>query len=921
MKQTFIYIFLLLIGTQTYMAAEAVAPSMNGFAASHRVVLDANWRVISSADLPVAGEKISSPDFAPDKKWLPAVVPGTVLDSCVKAGFYPEPFEGLNNLITPDEQGIFHGKIPDASVPGSAFTVPWWYRTAFQAPADFQGKTVWLKLAGVNWRAGVFLNGQNLGTITGAYQRGIFNITKLVHSGENVLAVRIDPMLNPGNPPPHFYGCGGDGNMGFTPAAIYQTVGMDFSFIDGIRDRNMGIIREVTVYASGAVDVRDPFMSTDGVPTKDAANLNFKTVLVNGTDKAQTGKLKISFASQEVSQEVTLARNETREVALGWDKFPQLTLKNPKLWWPAGRGEQALYPMQVSFNNADGMTGVERNFGVRSIENKPELGQSVYWVNGKKMFLAGGNWVQDIMQRQTPAREEAQVRMIRNAGFTWLRLWSGSGPMDDALFDLCDKYGIMAWVESGLIQQVKKPQTNSVWCQTILDNWADYILRVRSHPCVFNYVACNEGPDIPHMDEEAKKYDGTRGYSASSEDLGQRGCPYVWCGVDGYYDSTSTHSHGTGPLGLFGGFCNESGAPCLPVAEVIKEMIPPDKQSPLNKDLANYLDGGAFHRIYQFVTEGCAQFGDLSKPDLAGRTGVDNYAFKGQMLNAMVYRALGELWQREKFDKNGRFSTGWGLWTVNNTHPQLCARIYDYTLEPTAGLYYLAHANKPFSLQFNYRDNSVTAVNNTFTIPKGMNVTAEIRGLDWSLQWSKRQVIAPDRQFLPESSRMGILYLPNKDQKKLDDVHFIHLQLSSGKEILDDTIYWRTKDGMLYGADGDFSALNKMPATQIKATTQSEMKDGKRFVTVTLENSSKQIAFFLRVKVLGAKTKTLVRPCYYSDNYFSVLPGAKKEITIECPATLGDEAPVIGIEGWNIGTLELAVPASKMTPEIRPHQN
>jgi len=891
---------------------------------SAQIVLAEKWRLVSSASLAEAGEKISSPDFALDGKWMDAIVPGTVLGSYVKAGVYPDPFVGINNKAYFDKGGtVARGQIPDASIPGSVFTVPFWYRTTFAAPPDFAGKTVWLKFSGINWRATLFLNGKNLGSITGVSQRGYFNVTDFIRPGSNALAVRIDPLPSPGTP--KNYGCGGDGinfpSIGLTSATIYQTIGWDFTFVDGARDRNIGIIRDVSIYAAGAVDIRDSYMSTAGVPTKDRANLNFKTILVNSTANSQVGKLTVKFDGQEISQSVTLAPNETREVALGWEKFPQLTLKNPKLWWPAGRGEPALYPMQVSFTDAAGQkTEVERNFGVRSIENKLELGQSVYWVNGKKMFLAGGNWVQDIMQRQTPAREEAQIRMIRDAGFTWLRLWSGSGPVDDAFFDLCDQYGIMVWVESGLCSQVRMLRNDPVWCQTTLDNWADYVLRVRSHPCVFNYVGCNEGGDIPHMDEVAKKYDGTRGYSASSQDLGQRGSPYCWENIDGYYDYTSTHSHGTGKLGLFGGFCNESGAPCLPVAEVIREQMPKDKLDTLDKEMLDYHDGGGFHRMYQFISEGCAEFGDLAKPDLAGRTGVENFAFKGQFLNAMIYRAIGELWQREKFDKNGRFSTGWALWTVNSTHPELCARIYDYSLEPTAALYYMARANQPVSLQYNYRQNDITVVNNSFEpLTKRHTVRVEIRNLDWSLKWSKQTYIATDVLPIPaESSKIGVAFVPNKDQAAFDDVHFIHLQLlGETNKVVDDTIYWRSKAGVLYGAEGDFSALNKMPVTRITATTGSEIKNGKRFVTVTLENSSKQIAFFLRVKVLDAATKTLVRPCYYSDNYFSVPPGAKKEITIECPASLGDKEPVIGIEGWNIGTLELAVPASKQTPEIR----
>ena len=884
------------------------------------LVLNENWRLISSAKLADSGEKISSPDFAPDENWMDAVVPGTVLSTYVKAGVYPEPTVGLNNKVAFDKSGVVvGGQIPDASIPGSAFTVPFWYRTTFTVPPDFAGKTVWLKSSGINWRAAFFLNGKKLGGVTGVSRRGYFNVTDFIRPGSNVLAVQIDPLPTPGTP--KSFGCGGDNinfpSIGLTPAAIYQTIGMDFTFVDGARDRNIGIIRNISLYAGASVDIRDSYMSTVGVPTSDRANLNFRTILINSADRKQTGKLTVKFAGQEISQSVTLAANETREVALDSEKFPQLLLKNPRLWWPSGRGEQFLYPLQVSFRDEAGATTeVMSHFGVRSIENKLELGQSVYWVNGHKMFLAGGNWVQDIMQRQTPARDEAQIRMIRDAGFTWIRLWSGSGPLDDSFFDLCDRYGIMLWVESGLISQVKIPKTDSNFCQVTLDNWADYVSRVRSHPCVFNYVACNEGNDIPHMDEIAKKYDGTRGYSGNSQDLGQRGAPYRWENIDGYYDYTTVHTHGTGTLGLFGGFCNESGAPCLPVAEVIREQIPGNKLEPLNKEIVDYLDGGGFHRMYQFITEGCGQFGDLTKPDLAGRTGVENFAFKGQLLNAMEYRALGELWLREKFDKSRRFSTGWGLWTVNTTHPELCARIYDYSLEATAGLYYMARANQPLSLQYNYRQNDVTVVNNTFEpVTKRHTVRVEVRNLDWSLKWSRETFVATD--FLPipeESSKIGVAFVPNKDQAAFDDVHFIRLQLLGEKnKIVDDTIYWRSKAGMLYGAEGDFSALNKMPKTQVKATTQSQTKDGKRFVTVSLENNSQQIAFFLRVKVLDAATKTLVRPCFYSDNYFSVPPGERKEITIECPATLGDKPPVIGLEGWNISTLELPVPATGTT--------
>lgn len=871
------------------------------------VVLNKDWKLISSEILTNNGEQVSMPNYLPPDKWTDAVVPGTVLTSFVKAGRYPDPYIGTNNQVTFATNGGFAPAIascliPDASQPGTAFTFPYWYRTDFTVPASFKGKSVWLKLAGVNWRGTVFLNGKEVGQVTGVFQRGIFDVTGLLRPGANGLAVKIDPLPFPGRP--RNGGCGGDRKIGLTPATIYQSTTQDSTFVDGVRDRNMGILRNVSLYATGPVDVRDPFMSTEGVPTKDQANLNFKTRLVNSSDRKAKGRLTVSFADRSVSQAVTLAPGETREIALSHTNSSELVLKNPRLWWPAGYGEQSLYPMTVTFTPSKGdPTVVQSRFGVRSIENKVDRKQSVYWVNGHRMFLAGGNWMLDAMQKLSLQRDEAQIRMIRQAGLTWLRLWSGCGPVDDAFFDLCDQYGIMVWVEAGLCVQIEQQPKDPVWCKIVLDNWADYILRVRGHACVFNYVGCNEGPDISHMGDVVKQFDGTRGYRPSSQDLGQRGAPYRYLPIDGYYDYTNKDICGTGPMGLFGGFCNESGGPSLPVAEFIREQVPEEKLHPLDEEFVKYRDGKGFHRIFKFIKEGCPRFGDLSQPDLAGRTDVENFAFKGQMLNAMLYRALGEQWQRGKFNEQGLFATGYALWTVNSPWPMLCARLYDYSLEPTASLYYLAHANKPLHVQYNYFDNDVAAINNTFEPAANLKIRAEIRNLDWSLKWSKESTLAS----LPaESSALGLIAVPGKNTPGLDNVHFIRIQLlDSHDELLDDTIYWRSSLDPKYGADGDFSALGTMPNAQIKGSITSSTKDGKKQLETTLSNDSKQIAFFLRLKVLDGKTKKLIRPCFYSDNYFSLPPGEKKKVVIDCPASLGNEEPVVGVEGWNIGSLEL----------------
>jgi len=249
--------------------------------------------------------------------------------------------------------------------------------------------------------------------------------------------------------------------------------------------------------------------------------------------------------------------------------FPKLVISRPRLWWPAGRGNPELYPLRVSFHTAAGVSdALATTFGIRSVVSEPMQGQHVFKVNGRRMFMCGGNWVQDAMQRSTRERYDAQLRMITQSGLNWLRIWSGSGQEHDDFFELCDQYGVLVWVEAGLTVQTKIPkdETLGAFKQCFFENWKDTILRVRNHPSVFHYAGCNEGGDITGMAAIVAQYDGTRGYQSNSQHFGQRGAPYRFLPINTLYDYTGIDLFGAGPKGIFGGFCNETGNPCLPAS-------------------------------------------------------------------------------------------------------------------------------------------------------------------------------------------------------------------------------------------------------------------------------------------------------------------------------------------------------------------
>lgn len=75
---------------------------------------------VSEVDIPAG---ILSKNEADLEGWMPAIVPGTVLNSLVHNKVYPEPYFGLNNKIT-------SGLIPDISTAGRDFYT-YWFRAGF----------------------------------------------------------------------------------------------------------------------------------------------------------------------------------------------------------------------------------------------------------------------------------------------------------------------------------------------------------------------------------------------------------------------------------------------------------------------------------------------------------------------------------------------------------------------------------------------------------------------------------------------------------------------------------------------------------------------------------------------------------------------------------------------------------------------
>lgn len=131
------------------------------------------------------------------------------------------------------------------------------------------------------------------------------------------------------------------------------------------------------------------------------------------------------------------------------------------------------------------------------------------------------------------------------------------------------------------------------------------------------------------------------------------------------------------------------------------------------------------------------------------------------------------------------------------------------------------------------------------------------------------------------------------DEQSAKEGIFLSLQLfDADKKLITDNLYW------IPDQKGNFSGLQKMKLNDLGIKAKY-LKQGQ--VEVTLDNTKNHsLAFFNRLSLVNADTKTRLLPSFYSENYVSVLPGEQKKIIIDyIPAGAKNELQV-EISGWNV---------------------
>ena len=852
------------------------------------------WSLQSSGEVAETGDAISKPAYQP-KGWYSVTVPSTVVAALVKHKVYPDPDVGMNLREFPGMNYPIGGNFSNyAMEQDSPFAVGWWYRKSFVLPATAKGKTIWLDFNGINYRANIWLNGKqiaNIQQVAGAWRTYEFNITDSAHPGaENALAVEV-----------------------WAP----EKDDLAITFVDwnpAPPDKNMGLWRAVNIRTSGPVALRYPaVLSHLDSPANENAALTVTAQVKNASGQAIQGTLKGRIENIQFEQQIALGPNEIKDVVFTADKFPQLQLANPRLWWPRQMGTPNLYPLHLEFEiGGRASDASESQFGIREISSQlNDNNKRVFTINGKRILIRGGGYSSDMLLRYDPKNTEDQFRYVQDMGLNTVRLEGKLQP--DDFFDKADRMGIL--VMAG-------------WC--CCDHWehwsnwsgADYqiakeslesqIYRLRGHPSLLMWLNGSDNPPPPDVEqmyldvEKQARWPNPTVSSATAKPAGVSGesgvkmtgpyeyvAPSYWT-VDssGHFSPTPCGEGGCG--GAYGFNTETSPGPAVPPIESLQRFLPKDHLWPIDDYWNYHAGGGAFKDIHVFSDALNARYGKAES--------VEDYAFKSQLMTYEGIRAMFEAYSRNKYT-----STGVIQWMLNNAWPSLIWHLYDYYLRPGGGYFGAKIAMQPLDPLYGYDDHAVWLVSSQYQDAGNLKLTAKVYNLDMSEKFSQEETVD-----VAADSTRKVFEIP--EIQGLSPTYFLRLMLrDSDEKIVGSNFYWlstapETLDWQKSNwfttptaTYADFTALKQLPKVKLNVRSSSETKGGDEITTVRLQNASKNLAFFVRLKVTKGEGGEEILPVLWQDNYISLLPGESRQITATYHANdLGGSKPAVEVSGWNV---------------------
>jgi exo-1,4-beta-D-glucosaminidase len=885
------------------------------------------WKVVTSSTATQPGSQISTPGFS-TTGWLSVVnddngAPGTEINALLQNGSCP-------NVFFSDNMKTCFGQMTKVGADTIAqFSVPWWYRTDFAAPPA--GQNARLIVNGVVGKADVWVNGTEVATsatVAGDYAKRVFDITNLLSTGTNSVAIEMYPN---------------------NPGTMLTLDNVDWTQIPP--DNNTGIQFPVQLETGGPLVAENAHVNQATAADLSSSGLTVKTDITNTSTTSQTGVVTATVTPPvgtaiTVSQNVSVAAASTQTVTFTPAAFPSLTITSPQIWWPYQLGAQPLYTLSTSVaQGATVLNSTSGTFGIRTVtsyltgaSSMAPSGVRAFKVNNVPIVIRGGGWDPDLFLRYSAADTTKQIALMKALGVNAIRQEGHLMPAD--FYAQMDAAGIL--INAGY-------QCCDFWENTTYSSadQATYQLSaqslgqtLRNHPSVFSFQWSDNAPTstqetLALNGFAAADYTGPFISSAeykSSPQLGAAGekeGPYDWVPPVYWYDTShSTGGDLTNSGGSWGYDSEQSAGNSVPTLDSINRFLSAADQAALWQSTG----ANQFHNNYEGTKHTGYHFGTLFNLDtsISNRygawSGLNQYVQEAQVANYEDTRAQFEAFIVHSTNASAP-STGTIYWQLNKGWPTLLWSLYNNDGDQAGAFFGAQSANRTLNAIFALDTGTVTVDNLGSASQSGVTVESKVYNTAGTLldDRTSGSLSLASQQVVNNVLTPAVPTTPNT-------VNFVELLVHQGGSVVDRNVYWVPTTGDVIswnktlGAPqatmtsyANLTALQSLPQATVGATSTTVNQAGPngadRLTTVTITNTSTSptVGFFLRADVRrgtagGAELAgdNELQTSIWANNDITLWPGESQSITVTwSSADLQGATPVISVSGWNMPKIDV----------------
>lgn len=807
-------------------------------------------------------------------KWRTAIVPGTVHQDLIRHELIPNPFYGTN------EQKVQWVENED-----------WEYKTTFTLTEEQLNRDgALLTFEGLDTYADIYLNGALLQKTDNMFVGYAIPVKSVLQKGVNRLQVYFHSPIKQTLPQWESNGFNypADNDHHEKRLSIFsRKAPYSYGWDWGIRMVTSGIWRPVTLrfYDVAVIDdyhVKQLSLSDKAAQMSNALEINN----ILPTDKQVEVRIICSLGGQEKEKSSQLV---TLKPGLNQVQIP-LTVADPKRWMPNGWGEPTLYDFSTEVV-ADGKVVAKRNhkIGLRTIRvvnEKDKDGESFYFeVNGIPMFAKGSNYIpQDaLLPSVTPERYRTLFQDIKEANMNIVRVWGGGVYENDLFYDLADENGILVW-QDFMFACTSYP-SDPVFLQRVGEEATYNIRRLRNHPSLAMWCGNNE------ILEGLKYWGWQKNYSKEVYDTMYKGYDKLFrellpakvkeLDADRFYVHSSPYlanwgrpeSWGTGDSHNWGVWYGkkpfESLDNDLPrfMSEFGFQSFPEMKTISTFADAKDYQIESEVMNAHQKSSIGNSLIRTYMERDYIVPQKFEDFVYVG-----LVLQGHGMRHGLEAHRRNRPYCMGTMYWQLNDSWPVVSWSSIDYYGNWKALHYQAKRAFAPILINPIQHTDSLDIYLISDKLEAMKQLTLELRLIDFNGKVLKSKLLKAIE--IPANTSCCI------SQQKVDE--WVNPEQSKNSFL---QVNLKDKAGKLVASETHFFQPTKelsLPQTAIAC--KSKQTDGVCEIMLTSKKLAKDV--FIELPIQGVR---------FSDNFFDLLPGENKKITVSSPLIKKNEKLNINI--------------------------